>query len=106
VLGLFGKRVIDLAVLFLALYAFAFVPIGRHTGLEHARRILATPAAKSAGHDLLDAADRLRARLLGGGGDEKIEPSGAKPLVPKMPKGKAPADMILAARPEPPDASL
>ena len=105
-LGLFGKRLIDLSVLFLALYAFAFVPLGKHTGLEHARRIFTTPAAKSAGRDVFDAVERLRARLLAG--DEAAPRTEGHPVLPKLPKGKPPADLMLAPRTpsEAPDASL
>ena len=35
-LGLLGKRPIELVVLFFALYAFVFVPLGKRTGFEHA----------------------------------------------------------------------
>jgi hypothetical protein len=106
VLGLFGKRLIDLSVLFLALYAFAFVPLGKHTGLEHARRIFTTPAAKSAGRDVAGAVERLRARLLSG--DDAAPKAEGRPVVPKLPKGKPPADLMVAPRAleGAPDASL
>jgi hypothetical protein len=78
----FGRRAIDLAVLFLALYALAFVPLGRRTGLEHLQAILGTRAARDAGRDLGQAAARLGHRLLGG--NDPITPRG-KPSVPALP---------------------
>ena len=60
-----GRRALDLAVLFLAVYVLAVVPLGRHTGLEHLRAILGTKAARDAGHELGVAAQRLGRRLLG-----------------------------------------
>ena len=104
VLGLLGRRAIDLAVLFLAVYAFAFVPLGKRTGLEHLRAILETRPARDAGHEIVEAADKLRARLLGGG-DEL--PKHGVPVVPKLPRRspEAPVEMRVAPR-DVPDASL
>ncbi|HVU00936.1 MAG TPA: hypothetical protein VHE30_04260 [Polyangiaceae bacterium] len=114
-LGLFGKRAIDLAVLFLAAYTFVFVPLGRHTGLEHLKRILATSAARSAGHEIVEAADRLKGRVLGGDGhassddrERPVLPRG-NPSVPRLPRGHAPANAAVAPAHETadgPDASL
>jgi hypothetical protein len=114
VLGLFGRRAIDLAVLFLALYAFAFVPLGRRTGLEHVRAILRTHAAEDAGHELMEAFDHLKARLLGS--DDPL-PGRGVPVVPKLPRRRTaptppqpgvPANMLVAPRTarDVPDASL
>ncbi len=102
-LGIFGRRAIDLAVLFLALYAFAFVPLGRHTGLEHLRAILGTPAAREAGQDLLDAAERLQRRLFD---DEPARPHG-NPAIPHMRRARSEANLALAPLVlDAPDASL
>jgi hypothetical protein len=116
VLGIFGRRAIDLAVLFLALYAFAFVPLGKRTGLEHARAILATRAAKRAIHEAGEAADRLRRTLLDSGDDEtplpSPLPSRGRAVVPKLPRATSPLNAALAPRndapdaPDAPDASL
>jgi hypothetical protein len=105
VLGLFGKRAIDLAVLFLALYAFAFLPLGKRTGLEHVRAILRTRPARDAGHELGKAVEHLRARLMGG--DEPV-PGRGVPVVPKLPRPSTPADVLIApwAVRDVPDASL
>jgi hypothetical protein len=60
-----GRRAIDLAVLFLALYALAFVPLGRRTGFEHLRAIFGTRPAREARHELEAAAARLGRKLIG-----------------------------------------
>lgn len=90
VLGTFGRKVIDIAVLFLAAYAFAFVPLGKRTGLQHLTAILHTEAARSAGRDVLGAADRLRKRLMGEDTQTPIRARGS-PVVPKLPKRRAEA---------------
>ena len=48
-----------------ALLGFCYVPIGGHTGFEHAKAVLSTPAAKRAGAELLEALLRVRAKLTG-----------------------------------------
>jgi len=98
-----GRRAIDLAVLFLALYALAFVPLGRRTGLEHLRAILRTRAARDAGRDLLEAAERLRHRLLDS--DEPINARGA-PVMPALPRKAPPNAAARTSGEGPPDASL
>lgn len=101
-LGLFAKRPFEVVVLFFALYAFVFVPLGKRTGFEHLKAILGTPAAKNAGSELLDAADRLRRRLLGGGGSAEAPlPKRARPGVPEFGRGEVPH-----LRVDQPDASL
>jgi hypothetical protein len=78
-----GRRAIDLAVLFLALYALVFVHLGQKTGLQHLQAILGTRAARDAGRDLARAAERLGQRLLGES-EQPIAPRG-KPAVPALP---------------------
>jgi len=65
-----------------AVLGFCYVPLGGHTGLEHAKAILTTPAAKRAGVELVEALIRVRARLTGevqeltsAGGPEATPPS-------------------------------
>jgi hypothetical protein len=107
VLGLLGKRPIELVVLFFALYAFVFVPLGKRTGFEHAKAILGTPAAKDAGSEILDAADRLRQRLLGGGSEPPPVPKRARPGAPEFGRRDArPPPQVLPALADGPDASL
>ncbi len=59
-----AKTSVQLLLLGLALYAFAFVPLGRHTCLEHARAIWATPEAQQAKHEAGQATSRLLRELL------------------------------------------
>ena len=94
---------IDLVVLFLACYAFAFVPLGKRTGLEHLRAILDTRAARDAGREALEAADRLKRRALDD--DSPPAPRGS-PVVPRLPRHPAPPNAAIAAARDAPDASL
>ncbi len=48
-----------------AVLGFCYVPLGGHTGLEHAKAVFSTPAAKRAGAELVDALIRVRAKLTG-----------------------------------------
>jgi hypothetical protein len=53
------KRVFQMVVLFFAIYAFVFVPLGRKTALEHIRAIAGTSAAKQAASELEGGVTRL-----------------------------------------------
>ena len=77
-----GRRAIHFAVLILAAYALATIPIGRHTGLQHLHAILRTKAARHAERELRDAAQRLGRRLIEDG--DPAVPR-AKPEVPALP---------------------
>ena len=57
------KRVFQLVVLFFAIYAFVFVPLGRKTALEHIRAIAGTSAAKEAATELKGGVTRLAHEL-------------------------------------------
>ena len=46
-----------------AVLGFCYVPLGSHTGLEHAKAIFGTPAAKRAGAELVEAFARIRGKL-------------------------------------------
>ena len=59
----FGRRLLEGLVALFALLGFAFVPLGEHTGLEHLKAIVATPAAQRAAHELVQASAELRQRL-------------------------------------------
>jgi hypothetical protein len=48
-----------------AVLGFCYVPLGSHTGLEHAKAIFGTPAAKRAGVELVQAFARVRGKLTG-----------------------------------------
>ena len=66
-----------------AVLGFCYVPLGAHTGLEHAKAILGTPAAKRAGVELLDAFARVRGKLMGGG--QEMATGAATPTPPALP---------------------
>jgi len=57
------KRVFQMVVLFFAIYAFVFVPLGRKTALEHVRAIAGTPAAQQAASELQGGVKRLVSEL-------------------------------------------
>ncbi|HET7540058.1 MAG TPA: hypothetical protein VFK05_09300 [Polyangiaceae bacterium] len=62
-LGVLGRRGVEAGISLFAVLGFCYVPLGGHTGFEHAKAVLSTPAAKRAGAELLDALIRVRARL-------------------------------------------
>ena len=47
-----------------AILGFVYVPLGRHTGLEHLKAVFSTPAASAALAELTGAALGLRQRAL------------------------------------------
>jgi hypothetical protein len=57
------KRLFHAMVLFFAVYAFVFVPLGQKTALEHVRAIAGTPAAKNAASELGGGVKRLAHEL-------------------------------------------
>jgi hypothetical protein len=59
-----GRRVIDWVVLGFAAYAFAFVPLGERTALEHLKAILSTEDSARAGRELKQAGEKLAHKLL------------------------------------------
>jgi hypothetical protein len=77
VFGSFGRRAFEAVVATFALLGFFFVPLGRHTGFEHARAVFSTPAAGQALRELGQAALGLRDRLLGAIGPEPERPQAA-----------------------------
>jgi hypothetical protein len=58
-----AKRLFQGLVLFFALYAFVFLPLGRKTALEHIQAIVGTPAAQNAAEELEGGVRRLVKRL-------------------------------------------
>lgn len=98
-LGRLGHRTLDLVVLLFALYAFAFVPLGKRTGLEHVKAILGTSAAQEAGDEIVEAGGRLKERVLG----DAPEPARGRPVLPELAPG-TPPQMRLAPLSGPPDA--
>jgi hypothetical protein len=59
-----GRRLVESVVSLFAILGFVYVPLGRHTGLEHAKAVFSTPAAASAIDDLTTTALGLRQRAL------------------------------------------
>ncbi len=82
VLGVLGRRGVEAGISLFAVLGFCYVPLGGHTGFEHVKAVLSTPAAKRAGSELLDALIRVRAKLTGeaqefatGGGPQATPPA-------------------------------
>jgi len=59
-----GRRMAESVVGLFAVLGFVYVPLGRHTGFEHAKAVLSTPAAVAAFEDLSTTALGLRQRAL------------------------------------------
>jgi hypothetical protein len=58
-----AKRIFKGVILFFAIYAFVFVPLGKKTALEHIRAIIGTPAAQEAAEEVKGGVTRLVRRL-------------------------------------------
>jgi hypothetical protein len=76
VLGVLGRRGVEAGISVFALLGFCYVPLGGHTGLEHAKAIFSTPAAKRAGGELMEAFTHLRSKLSG----EAVQFAGSEAL--------------------------
>jgi hypothetical protein len=61
------------------------VPLGSHTGLEHAKAILGTAAAKRAGLELVEAFARVRSKLSGEA--QAMVTGPATPVAPELTPG-------------------
>ncbi|HMR74163.1 MAG TPA: hypothetical protein PKD61_03595 [Polyangiaceae bacterium] len=59
-----GRRATEAALVLFAALGFCFVPLGKKTGLEHAKALLATDAAREAGEGVADAFVRVRQAFL------------------------------------------
>jgi hypothetical protein len=64
VFGNVGRRLVEGVVSLFALLGFLYVPLGHHTGYEHVRAVLSTPAASAAIEDVTQAALGLRLRAI------------------------------------------
>lgn len=62
--GNLGRRLVESVVGLFAILGFLYVPLGRHTGFEHAKAVLSTPAAGAAIDDLTTTALGLRQRAI------------------------------------------
>ena len=85
-LGVLGRRGVEAGISLFAVLGFCYVPLGSHTGFEHAKAILTTPAAKRAGLELVVAFERARAKLTGEA--QEITAGGATPTPPALPAPK------------------
>lgn len=81
-LGVLGRRGVEACISLFAVLGFCYVPLGGHTGFEHAKAVFSTPAAKRAGVELLGALIRVRAKLTGevqafatGSGPQAVPPT-------------------------------
>jgi hypothetical protein len=96
-----SRRLVESVVGLFAVLGFLYVPLGRHTGFEHAKAVFSTPAAAAAIDDVTTTALGLRQRALDfvtGRMSASPGPSdGASPEAP--PKAHAPAH---EPRPVPP----
>lgn len=91
-----GRRCVESVVGLFAVLGFIYVPLGRHTGFEHAKAVLSTPAASAAIDDLTQTALGLRQRALdfitarvSGSGQARLDDD-AQAAAPKPHAGKAP----------------
>lgn len=89
-LGKLGRRLFEGIVGLFAILGFVYVPLGRHTGFEHARAILSTPAATAAIEDLTRTALDLRQRALDFVTQRAIAPSEPAPGASPPPPGRGP----------------
>ncbi len=81
-LRVLGRRGFEAGISLFAILGFCYVPLGSHTGLEHAKAIFGTPAAKRAGLELVLAFVRVRGKLTGEA--EQIVTGPATPTAPQL----------------------
>jgi hypothetical protein len=98
-----AKRIFQGVVLFFALYAFVFLPLGKKSALEHIRAIWATPAAQQAASEVKGGVTRLVRRLesearKSSGDTERAPPPGDEQHEPKAPTGRKMAERRTAER--------
>lgn len=79
-----AKRLLQGVVLFFALYAFAFMPLGQRTALEHVQAVIGSTEAQEAASELKGGATRLVRKLRGAaenplGNSPTAVPSSAAP---------------------------
>jgi hypothetical protein len=59
-----SRRLVESVVGLFAILGFLYVPLGRHTGFEHAKAVFSTPAASAAIDDVTTTALGLRQRAM------------------------------------------
>ncbi len=75
-----GRRVIEAAILLVALYAMVTVPLGDRTLWQHAHAVFSTPEAKRAGREIQSAGGKMLQELTAF--DEK--PVRGEPQLPEL----------------------
>ena len=93
-LRVLGRRGLEAGISLFAILGFCYVPLGTHTGLEHAKAIFATGPAKRAGAELIQALFRVRAKLTG-----EVEHLASGAGTPTLPELRAP-ERPASARPD------
>jgi hypothetical protein len=97
------KRFFQAVVLFFALYAFCFMPLGRKTALEHLRAIAGTPAAKQAASELggsvTKLVNRLRSEAQRSTDEGSADPGNADPGSTQAQPAPPPAEPLPAREP-------
>lgn len=83
-LGNLGRRCFESVVGLFAVLGFLYVPLGHHTGFEHAKAVLSTPAASAAIADITTTALSLRERALAYVTGRIPEPTPAAPAAPPI----------------------
>src|SRR5215831_16702110 len=99
------KRSFQAVVLFFALYAFCFMPLGRKTALEHVRAIAGTPAAKQAATELGGSVTKLVNRLRSEA-QRSVDGAGDNAAAPNADPGTAPAPPAPSPEQPPPREPL
>lgn len=81
-LRVLGRRGFETCISGFAILGFCYVPLGSHTGLEHAKAVFGTPAAKRAALELVEAFARVRGKLTGEA--EQMVTGPATPAAPEL----------------------
>ena len=93
-----SRRLVESVVGLFALLGFLYVPLGKHTGYEHTRAVLSTPAASAALAELSETALSLRQRAFDFFAGRVSAPARLQPE-PEAPKPRATGKL---PRPVPP----
>jgi hypothetical protein len=78
-----GRRLVEGVVGLFAVLGFLYVPLGRHTGFEHAKAVFSTPAAAAAFQELSGAMLDLRERAV-----ELVTGHDPRPVASPLPPAK------------------
>jgi len=93
--GSLGRRLVEGVIGLFAVLGFLYVPLGRHTGFEHAKAVFSTPAAAAAFQELSGAMLDLRERAveLVMGHDPRPVPSPLQPANGSRPPRPVPPSL-------------